>query len=103
MCQRALAPLWLTPPRGLQVVSYTLAYQVVITALQYCLWAAGRGRAEPVPGGFANVGEWKACAMQLVPALLLMDMYYYWCHRFLHLRLPYKCAWRSTSLQLPAA
>ena len=85
-------------------MSYTLAYQVVITALQYCMWAAGRGRAEPVPGGFANVGEWKACAMQLVPALLLMDMYYYWCHRFLHLRIPYKYAWHALilSLQLPA-
>ena len=81
--------------RAAQVVSYTLAYQVVVTALQYCMWAAGRGRAEAVPGGFANVGEWKACAVQLVPALLLMDMYYYWCHRFLHLRIPYKCVWHN--------
>ena len=104
--------------RAAQVVSYTLAYQAFVTALQYCMWAAGHGRAPAVEGGFSNAAEWKACAMQLLPALLLMDMYYCapaaclpvalllrplaadaaaastraadWCHRFLHLRLPYK-------------
>jgi len=49
-----------------------------MVALQYCFWAADVGRAPAVENGFSNTGEWVACAKQLVPALLLMDMYYYW-------------------------
>ena len=72
-----------------QVVSYTLAYQAFMIVFQYCYWAAGAGRA-PHVDGFSNMAEWRVCAVQLLPALLLMDQYYYWCHRFLHLKLPFR-------------
>ena len=61
-----------------------------MTTLQWHLWASGRGRAPPVPGGFSNAAEWAAVGRQILPALLIQDFYYYWCHRFLHLPLPFR-------------
>ena len=65
----------LRSPSLLRVVSYTMAYQIVMVVVQWNLWALGRGRAPLVEGGFGNTEEWKACAWQVLPALLLMDFY----------------------------
>jgi hypothetical protein len=60
----------LKSPSLTRVIGYTLACQATLSGLQYLLYCANSGRAPPVPGGFANTAEWKAVAVQLLPALL---------------------------------
>ena len=60
----------LKSPSLARVISYTLCCQATLAGLQYALYCANSGRAPAVPGGFSNTAEWKAVAMQMLPALL---------------------------------